>query len=161
MFNGNLFLAVAALAFGIASGRLDAPFASQDMRHRDQVCSTSDQHNLFFNVDVAIQDSGGLCKPADMSLVAGLIQGMFDDLENSVPEYENESMSTVVCPKPLLDKSYVYKVGGKFTRCGNYDGQRFLQVSADAVCEWADLATSAASAAAKTCSKGGCLVPTA
>jgi TusA-related sulfurtransferase len=85
------------------------------------------------------------------SNIGAILQEVVDKVEEEIPEYENETMETTVCPLPivelatrLLDKSnrevqktggrYIYRGGGKCRRCRqNNNDRRFLQ-SVEAAC---------------------------
>lgn len=172
MFSGNLiFLAVAILSFDIASGSLDAPLLNQDVRRRDQENGCD---NLFFNINVTIQDIGGQCGTNDMALVGEMLQDIAGEIAREIPEKDNERMEAFVCPLPKVgtrrslrsfDKSqrgllgYTYKLGGKFTRCNNTWDRRSLteEISVEAVCGFAEVATLDAKLAAEASRNAGAL----
>ncbi len=116
---------------------------------RDEVeCATED--DLFFNMDITIDDFGGKCNSKDATTIGKMLQRVV----NQVEDESLADLSIVVCPNPLNDdgrrareladdgihnrrlvnsNSFTYKCGGHFNHCG--DNVRHLIDNRSIICE--------------------------
>jgi len=131
----------------------------------DDLCPPS--QDVFFNMEIKIEDFGGQCSFRDATTIGKVLQRASREIERETEDARSE-LDFTVCPVPLsgeqkrslrtslLDddrrrrlgesKSFTYKCGGQYNRCGNRSRQRLLNEAllATSVCEMADKANYAA-----------------
>ena len=114
----------------------------------DAECSAED--DLFFNMDITIDDFGGMCNSKDARTIGRMLQKVVHQVEDET----FAELSLVVCPDPLTNEdgrraralgdfhnrrlansnSFTYKCGGHYNRCGD-NRRRHLVDGTSIVCD--------------------------